>query len=247
MQKKKYIKIIILKVGIGGEHDCTNIVNNTVCAGITSLGLDHTSLLGDTIKSIAYQKSGIFKPGARAFTVSQTNEAMNVLKSRALEKNCILSQVPSLESYFWNNDLPILGIGTNIMLKKNLTFYNRIDFLIFNNFIIHAGIQSDVQKENASLAIQLASAWLSRNESNNKRSSVSEFIKKEIVNGQTNDEKKTKLCFKKVAKALESCNWPGRTQFLSGRRIDFYIDGAHTNESMECCVKWFKKMIKHNR
>jgi len=54
--------------------------------GITSLGLDHTNLLGSTIEEIAWQKAGIMKPGSIAFTVDQPIGALKVLKQRAAEK-----------------------------------------------------------------------------------------------------------------------------------------------------------------
>lgn len=98
------------QVGIGGEYDSTNIINSSVCTGISSLGLDHTTLLGDNLESIAYQKSGIFRPGTPAFTVQQPNDAMSVLQSRAREKNCTLSTVSSIDSYPWTKSVPTLGI-----------------------------------------------------------------------------------------------------------------------------------------
>lgn len=55
--------------------------------GITSLGFDHTNLLGNTIEEIAWQKAGIMKPGSIAFTVDQQPVgALKVLKQRAAEK-----------------------------------------------------------------------------------------------------------------------------------------------------------------
>jgi folylpolyglutamate synthase len=60
--------------------------------GITSLGIDHTSLLGSTIEDIAWQKAGIMKPGSIAFTVDQQPAAaLEVLKQRASEKKVRLS------------------------------------------------------------------------------------------------------------------------------------------------------------
>lgn len=64
---------------------------------------------------------------------------------------------------------------------------------------------------------------------------------------ETTLHKKSSLCFNKVAAALEHCTWPGRTQILLGRTIDFYIDGAHTDESIGCCVAWFKNIIKNTK
>lgn len=60
--------------------------------GITSLGIDHTSLLGSTIEDIAWQKAGIMKPGSIAFTVDQQPAAaLEVLRQRASEKKVRLS------------------------------------------------------------------------------------------------------------------------------------------------------------
>lgn len=51
----------ILEVGVGGTHDCTNIVPKPVVTAVTSVGIDHVGVLGKTIPEIAHQKGGIFK------------------------------------------------------------------------------------------------------------------------------------------------------------------------------------------
>ena len=55
-----------------------------VC-GITSLGYDHTDILGDTLEQIAWQKGGICKPGHPAFTVPQNPGPLQTLVERAKE------------------------------------------------------------------------------------------------------------------------------------------------------------------
>ena len=55
------VDVTILEVGIGGEYDSTNIVPQPLATGITSLGLDHTLVLGKTLPEIAWQKGGIYK------------------------------------------------------------------------------------------------------------------------------------------------------------------------------------------
>jgi dihydrofolate synthase/folylpolyglutamate synthase len=52
----------VVEVGLGGRLDCTNVLEPEVCV-ITSIGLDHTEILGDTIEKIAAEKAGIVKPG----------------------------------------------------------------------------------------------------------------------------------------------------------------------------------------
>lgn len=55
--------VAILKTGIGGEMDSTNVFPHLVATGITSIRLDHVHVLGDTVKKIAWHKAGIFKSG----------------------------------------------------------------------------------------------------------------------------------------------------------------------------------------
>ncbi|PGH14717.1 hypothetical protein AJ79_02883 [Helicocarpus griseus UAMH5409] len=76
----------IIECGIGGEYDTTNIIDKPVVTGITSLGIDHQSMLGETIEEIAWHKAGIMKSGSAAFTAPQLDSAMEVLRKRAAEK-----------------------------------------------------------------------------------------------------------------------------------------------------------------
>lgn len=77
------VDIAIVETGLGGRLDSTNVIQPKV-VGITSLSIDHSQLLGDTIDSIAEEKAGIFKRGVPAITVQQDPVAMQVLKSRAV-------------------------------------------------------------------------------------------------------------------------------------------------------------------
>lgn len=55
-------------------------------AGITPLDIDHTTLLGNTLESIAWNKAGVMKPGCKVFTALQPPEAMTVLQQRSIER-----------------------------------------------------------------------------------------------------------------------------------------------------------------
>ncbi|XP_017347799.1 folylpolyglutamate synthase, mitochondrial [Ictalurus punctatus] len=93
------VDVAIIEVGIGGAYDCTNIIRRPWVCGISSLGIDHTSILGDTIEKIAWQKGGIFKPGVPAFIVNQPDGPMKVLQERAEEIGCPLFLCPELAQY----------------------------------------------------------------------------------------------------------------------------------------------------
>jgi dihydrofolate synthase/folylpolyglutamate synthase len=57
--------VAVVETGLGGRLDSTNVVRPEA-AGVTSIGLDHTELLGGTLAEIAAEKAGIYKPGAPA-------------------------------------------------------------------------------------------------------------------------------------------------------------------------------------
>ncbi len=81
----------VMEVGLGGRFDSTNIIPCPEAAVITSISLDHMTVLGDTAEKIAYEKCGIIKNGGRVVITSfQDPEALGVIKKTALEKNARL-------------------------------------------------------------------------------------------------------------------------------------------------------------
>jgi len=73
---------VALEVGLGGRFDATNIVTPAVSV-ITTISLDHTDRLGDTVDKIAWEKAGIIKPGVPVVTGVSDDEALRVIKARA--------------------------------------------------------------------------------------------------------------------------------------------------------------------
>lgn len=84
----------VIECGIGGEYDTTNVFARPSATGVTSLGIDHQTLLGDTIESIAWHKAGIFKSDVPAFTAPQPEGALKVLQDRAKDVGTELLVVP---------------------------------------------------------------------------------------------------------------------------------------------------------
>ena len=58
---KADLDVAVLEVGLGGRLDATNIIDSDISI-ITSIGIDHTEFLGDTIDSIALEKAGVMRP-----------------------------------------------------------------------------------------------------------------------------------------------------------------------------------------
>lgn len=205
------VDVAIVEVGIGGERDCTNILQNVSVVGITSLGIDHTALLGNTLPSIAWQKAGILKPSAVAYTVpGHAPEALEVIGRRSIERMCPVEIVPSLDQYLW----------PDVESQKK------------------AGSLFWTQQINASLALQLSNAWLERRNMPNSAHRVP-------IPTETLKEASPFLISKQTAIGLFACRWPGRNHILESDcgRIKYFLDGAHTVESMSACVEWYKRTL----
>ncbi|GIS96080.1 MAG: hypothetical protein CM1200mP22_33170 [Dehalococcoidia bacterium] len=74
------IDVQVIEVGLGGRLDATNVLNSAVCV-VTSISLDHTAVLGDTIEEIAAEKAGIIKPGATVIVAPQVPQALSQILS----------------------------------------------------------------------------------------------------------------------------------------------------------------------
>ncbi len=82
----------VLEVGLGGRLDATNVVVPEVSV-ITSIGLDHMDILGDTLEKIAAEKAGIIKPGVPVVMGRVPPEAEKVIRSAAEKRGAPLTSV----------------------------------------------------------------------------------------------------------------------------------------------------------
>ena len=80
------VDVAIMEVGMGGLLDSTNVCQ-PILTGITTIGLDHVALLGDTLEAIAEQKAGIIKQGIPLVTGRIAPEALAVIDAIATKKN----------------------------------------------------------------------------------------------------------------------------------------------------------------
>lgn len=82
--KMSPVDVIIYEVGLGGRFDSTNVIHPLLSI-ITSIGLDHTAILGDTYEEIAFEKAGIIKNGVSVITGVKQPEALEVIRNKATE------------------------------------------------------------------------------------------------------------------------------------------------------------------
>lgn len=182
----------VIETGLGGEFDATNILTRPAVCGISTLGIDHVSVLGDTIEQIAWHKAGIMKPGSPAFSVEQKAPAAEVLRRRAAEKGV---------------NLVTLGIDPRVEalnIKPNTQF----------------------QKCNASLAVALAETALKKLPISPSLANESS-LPREFVDG------------------LEQTVFRGRCEVKVEDKVTWYIDGAHTADSLTLSSQWFANETAH--
>lgn len=196
----------IYEVGVGGAYDSTNIIDSPTVTAITALGIDHTRMLGDTIDSITWNKTGIFKKDSPALAAIQLDypESEILIKQRAEEL-----QSSFLE--FVNQDL----------IPKS----------------IKLGLMGDFQYQNASLAVKIA--FLHLKKLGFPESNLPSF-------DQTSGNLANELP-QPFVKGLTDVNWPGRCQLIKDEKINWYLDGAHTIESIKVASNWFKSTHEKKR
>lgn len=83
--QEEALDYIIMETGLGGRLDATNAVEHPEMTVITSISLDHTQYLGDTVSKIAAEKAGIIKAGVPVVFDGSEEAAAEVIRSRAFE------------------------------------------------------------------------------------------------------------------------------------------------------------------
>lgn len=100
--KFKNVDVAVIECGLGGRLDATNVICSPLVSVITSIGLDHTDVLGNTLVEIAREKAGIIKPSCP--TVIGPNTApKEIFLERAKAVNSKVYQVPKNISVFPND------------------------------------------------------------------------------------------------------------------------------------------------
>ncbi len=133
------VDYVVMETGLGGRLDATNAVKNPLISVITTISLEHTAILGDTIEKIATEKAGIIKPGIPVVCSGVDRQAAKVIKETADD-----------------NGSPCIIIDENIYELKQNT-YGYIDFLIHNEYYkndcFRLATNALYQMENASIAL----------------------------------------------------------------------------------------------
>lgn len=110
----------VIEVGLGGRLDSTNVIK-PILSIITSISLDHTNILGNTIQEITNEKAGIIKESIPVITCNQKNEAIDIIKDKALLTKSKLTIVDSNNFVLLeivNDDIPYQRVSINFNNNK---------------------------------------------------------------------------------------------------------------------------------
>jgi dihydrofolate synthase/folylpolyglutamate synthase len=91
----KHVDIAVIEVGLGGRFDATNVVTPEISV-ITSISFDHTKILGNSLKKIAFEKAGIIKPGIPVIVSKQKKTPLIEITRIACDRNANVVYVPEI-------------------------------------------------------------------------------------------------------------------------------------------------------
>ena len=134
--KKNKVRAAVFECGLGGLLDATNIINPALSI-ITSVDLDHCSILGTTLKQIAEQKAGIIKASAPVLAGKVKKEVLDVIKAKAIAEKT-----------------KILPLGAITCFKQD---FNKISAsFVWNKKVFKTNFISKLQNYNVVLALKAA-------------------------------------------------------------------------------------------
>ena len=133
-----------VEVGLGGRLDATNALDAAVCV-ITSVSLDHTQVLGDTVGEIAADKAGIIKEGATAVIAPQSAEALAPILDACARRNA--------NTVLVGRDVTWTGTGAGEGMQS-LTVHG-----LDRSYDLEMPLLGDYQLENAATAVAALEAF----------------------------------------------------------------------------------------
>ena len=105
----------VIEVGIGGEHDKTNVIIPEVSV-ITTIGLDHEKIIGPTLKDIAEEKSGVIKSNKPVVLGNVPQNVLEILLNKAQSENS--------KSFLLGRDFQIKIMPDVIEYQDSKNLYN---------------------------------------------------------------------------------------------------------------------------
>ncbi len=112
------VDIAVIETGLGGRLDSTNVLG-PIASVVTSIGLDHTDMLGESLEEIAGEKAGIFKAGAAAIIGEPDPSIAEFLALRAASAGA--THITILDNAVQIENVEVTSTGTTFDLRGELS------------------------------------------------------------------------------------------------------------------------------
>ena len=120
------VDVIVLETGVGGRLDATSVVKEPKLCLITSISLDHTKVLGDTLPQIAAEKAGIIRPGAPVILAENQSSVQAVVRAEADRNGC---------RYCYSGDVKHVTEGQYHFESQNCDFeYKQLEVSLIGDY-----------------------------------------------------------------------------------------------------------------
>lgn len=205
------VRSAVVECGIGGEYDSTNVLpaDAVTAAVVTRLGIDHVGMLGATLPEIAWHKAGVCKAGRKCFTLRAEGEDGDETM-RVLRQRAAEKNALLVE-----------------VDSAELEGWDR-------ERVTAGSLDGDFQKSNQALALLAASEHL--------RVLAEEAAAANPASPhlRANEEPPLlQVLGTRFASGLRSARLRGRCETLRDGDVTWFVDGAHTAESLAETAGWF--------
>jgi dihydrofolate synthase/folylpolyglutamate synthase len=240
--QRKGCDVVVVEVGLGGRFDSTNVLTPLVSV-ITSISLDHTAVLGESVEKIAFEKAGIIKPGVPVVSGVTDPAARDVIQRVAAENGAPLTQLGTDFQYRyepWSNpDQPWWEWGAcpnGVQVTTRTRDWP----------VLPVRLAGEHQAANAAVAVACVECL---------RDSELVVTKDEAVAGPTGirwpgpkDASPSRLMIpdEAVVAGLSGVRWPARMEVFRTRPVTV-LDCAHNVASAEALVATLGQALPHPR
>ena len=206
---------VVLEVGMGGRLDTTNVLERPAACVITSISMDHTRYLGDTLAKIAGEKAGIIKTGVPLIFDDGQPEVSTILEGFAFRKGA--ARYPVGRDDFYVEEIGEKGLSINARMKDGRCLELEIPFEAF------------YQAENAMLAVRTLDVLRYPGECPRTGCRMPGHGPCICPDG-----KEWGISDQHIIKGLKNTFWPGRMEQV---RPGIYLDGAHNPGGIEAFIQ----------
>ncbi|MPQ33063.1 bifunctional folylpolyglutamate synthase/dihydrofolate synthase [Clostridium estertheticum] len=219
---KNNIDFAVIEVGLGGRLDSTNVIT-PILSIITSISLDHTLILGDTLEKITYEKAGIIKKGVPVVVYPQEKQSYDVIEKKCREKKCQLIKVPRDSAVYLGKE-NLKQVVSALMEGKVPYNHNaitqKIEIKTLNNdYSIDLALLGKHQLLNCSVAVHAIEALIGQG----------------VIISKDN-----------IIAGLINVVWPARLEVMNRRPL-VVIDGAHNIDGIKNLTESIDMYFNYNK